>query len=282
MAVPTSAACRNCGTTLTGRYCAQCGQKAMPPDLTLREFLHETTHELTNWDGKVPTTLATLLLRPGRLTLDFLNGRRARWLSPLRVYLICSIAFFAGKPLIEAVAPRAPRQMANISLDNRGRPLTAADRQRLAEGLPGRLFGVERLERAAADQARLNREIETAFSSAMFLLLPVFAFLTWVAWRGTRRRYPAHLYLALHLHAVLFAASLLFWIAVGFGPVQTAPLAAALFFGYLGWYGTTSFRRVFGQPWRRTILKTLFVAGVYVACLILAAISLLGYAVARM
>ena len=251
-------------------------------DLTVREFLHETTHELTNWDGKVPSTLLTLFLRPGRLTLDFLEGRRARWLSPLRVYLICSLAFFAGKPVIEAIAPRVPREMARVSLNTDGRPLTPREREELAEGLPGRIFGVDRLERAAADPARLSREIETAFSSAMFLLLPVFAFLTYLAWRGARPRYPAHLYLALHLHAVLFGASLIFWIVVGFGPERAAPIAVLLFFGYLVWYGTTAFRRVFGESAARTVTKTLLVAGVYIVCMLAVALSLLVYAITRM
>ena len=267
---------------MTGQYCARCGQKSVSPDLTLREFLHETTHELTHWDGKVPTTLVALFLKPGQLTVDFLAGRRARWLSPLRVYLICSVAFFAGKPIIEAIAPRAPREMARVTLSNDGGPLTAEDRQELAEGLPGRIYGVDRLERAAANPRRLSREIDTAFSTAMFLLLPVFALLTRLVWHGTGTRYPAHLYLALHLHAVLFGVSLLFWVAIGFGPQRLAPLFVLLFFVYLGWHGVTTLRRVFGESWPRTVLKTVGVTLAYVACLASTALLLLGYATSRM
>ena len=77
-----TAACLNCGRPLSGPYCAGCGQKKRDTDPTLREFLHETTAELAQWDGKIPGTLKTLFLKPGALTLDFLAGRRARWLSP--------------------------------------------------------------------------------------------------------------------------------------------------------------------------------------------------------
>jgi hypothetical protein len=66
MAGSTSAVCLNCGAALSGAYCARCGQKSTQPDLTLGGFLHETTHELTHWDGKIPATLKTLLLKPGR------------------------------------------------------------------------------------------------------------------------------------------------------------------------------------------------------------------------
>ena len=75
----------------TGPYCALCGQHVVHLDLTVREFLHETTHELTHWDGKIPTTFAALFLHSGRLTREFLAGRRARWLPPLRLYVICSL-----------------------------------------------------------------------------------------------------------------------------------------------------------------------------------------------
>ena len=88
----------------------------MRPNLTLGAFLKETTEELTHWDGKVWATLRTLLLHPGVLTIDFLAGRRARWLSPLRVYLICSVALFAGRALIDEIGLRPTREMARVSL----------------------------------------------------------------------------------------------------------------------------------------------------------------------
>jgi len=49
--------CLNCGAPLVGPYCSACGQKDPKPDVTLREFVHDTTHELTELDGKVPRTL---------------------------------------------------------------------------------------------------------------------------------------------------------------------------------------------------------------------------------
>jgi hypothetical protein len=277
-------ACANCGAVLTGPFCSMCGQKAIPPDLSVRDFLHETTQELTNWDGKIPRTLAALFLRPGLLTSDFLAGRRARWLSPLRIYLICSVAFFAGKPLIESVAIRAPRDMAQVSLrpDGSKAPLTAEERQRIAEGLPGRIFGVERLERAAVDPGPLNREIESAFSKAMFVLLPLFALLTNIAWRGARPRYPSHLYLALHLHSLFFGAALIVWLLIGFAPELMVRAIAPAFVTYLAWYGATAFKRVFGESWPRTLVKTLLVAVVYEFFFLATALALLGFAVTRM
>jgi hypothetical protein len=277
--------CANCGRDVNDRYCGTCGQPCRAPDLSVGGFLRETTQELTSWDGKIPATLRALLLRPGQLTLDFLQGRRARWLPPLRVYLICSIAFFASKPVIEALTGRSPRELARVTLHDRGtgpRQLTPEDRQAIAEGLPGRLFGVDRLERAATDSRRLNAEIDRAFPRAMFLLLPIFALLTRVAWGHARPQFPAHLYVALHVHAAVFAALTAFAAAAGFVPSDAvAALAFLAFAGYVLWYVPTALHRVFGERWGRTLLKSALVGAAYVACLLIVSLTLLLYAITR-
>jgi hypothetical protein len=63
-------ACLNCGRPLPGRYCPGGDQKRRDTDPTLREFLHESTAELTQWDGRIPGTLRALFVRPGRLTQE--------------------------------------------------------------------------------------------------------------------------------------------------------------------------------------------------------------------
>lgn len=285
MAASSSAACLNCGAPLAGAYCARCGQKAARPDLTLAGFLHETTHELTHWDGKIPATLKTLLLKPGLLTRDFLEGRRVRWLAPFRVYLICSVAFFASKPVIEAITHRSARAVAGVTItDARGnRSLTSEERQRLAESPYVRILGMERLEAAAAQGDRLNRELDAAFPKAMFVLLPVFAVLTHLVWRTTRPGYPAHLYVALHIHAAVFAAMTLLGIVVGFIPSNVvAAIASVLFIVYVGWYGLVALHWIFDDPWPKSIAKSVVVAAVYFLCVGVVSFSLLVYAITRM
>ncbi|HSL21622.1 MAG TPA: DUF3667 domain-containing protein [Vicinamibacterales bacterium] len=277
----TLSECLNCGAVLTGAYCASCGQKEPHTDLTLREFLHEAAQELTQWEGKVPRTLKTLFVNPGLLTTDFLAGRRARWLPPLRVYLICSVAYFLSGPLIEAITGRAPREVASVTITSPdgSTTLTPEARREIEKGLPARLFGIERLERAAADQARLNRTIRTAYPKAMFALLPLFALLTRVGWRRTIPRYPAHLYFALHLHAAWFATLALSTFVTGFLPASAATVAIqAALAGYALWYGLAASRRVFHDPWGRTLAKAAAVAVVYSLCLLAVSVLMLAYA----
>lgn len=258
----------------------------MRPSLTLGAFLKETTEELTHWDGKVPATLRTLFLRPGALTIDFLAGRRARWLSPLRVYLICSVALFAGRALIDEVGLRPTREMAGVSFkreDGRTGPLTPEERQEIAKGLPARIFGVEQFERALTDPRPLNRAFESTLPRAMFILLPVFALLTNLAWRKAQPRYPAHLYVALHIHAAIFGAFLIFSLLVGVTrPDWIAAAIGLAFMGYVAWYGLTALRRVFGDSWPRTIAKAAAVGAVYFVFFSTVGMLLLAYAVSRM
>ena len=280
---PPRGACLNCGAHLHGAYCATCGQRAPHSDLTLREFLHETTEELTHWDGKVPRTLKTLFTKPGALTLDFLDGRRARWMPPLRVYIICSLAFFLSKPIVEGMTHRSMRESAKFTLTKENRPLTDAERRELAQGIPGRIFGVERLEHAAADNRRLNRAIDSAFPNAMFVLMPLFALLTKLAWRKKGWRYPAHLYMSLHLHAAWFGA-------LALATIASAPIASdsgmravgVAGVAYIIWYALVTLRRVFGESWLKTLGKAIAIAPFYLASVGAMALLLLGYAIYTM
>ena len=74
--------CANCGAHLTGTFCTGCGQKAH----VHRSLLHvgeEFLHGITHFDGKAWTTLPMLLFRPGKLTRDYIEGKRARHVAPV-------------------------------------------------------------------------------------------------------------------------------------------------------------------------------------------------------
>ena len=90
-----AATCPNCGNRRVGSYCSACGQKAAPLAPTLDYFMHELTHEVLHVDGKIFRSLRLLLTRPGFLTREIFAGRRASYVSPIRLYLIASILAFA-------------------------------------------------------------------------------------------------------------------------------------------------------------------------------------------
>ena len=85
--------CANCGAALTGAFCAQCGQSAEALQRPTLALLRDVIDGLTAWDGRLLTTVRRLYGRPGAVTRDFLDGRRARHTPPFRLYVIAVLVF---------------------------------------------------------------------------------------------------------------------------------------------------------------------------------------------
>ena len=86
--------CLNCGTALAGNYCHACGQKAHL-HRTLGAFLHDLLHGALHLDGKTWRTLPLLAFKPGQLTRRYIEGERARFVSPMALFLFSIFLMFA-------------------------------------------------------------------------------------------------------------------------------------------------------------------------------------------
>jgi len=86
--------CLNCGTKLTGFYCSACGQKAHI-HRSVRAFFQDFLAGLFNFEGKIWRTLPMLAWRPGEMTRRYIAGERARFISPVALYLFTVFAMFA-------------------------------------------------------------------------------------------------------------------------------------------------------------------------------------------
>jgi hypothetical protein len=86
--------CLNCGAYMRGQYCAVCGQRSRSRLISLWELISDAFGDLLEIDSRLWQTLIPLLIRPGRLTYDYLQGRRARYMPPFRMYLVLSLLFF--------------------------------------------------------------------------------------------------------------------------------------------------------------------------------------------
>ena len=87
-------ACLNCGTALLGRHCHQCGQAAHVHK-TLGAFFHDFLHGVFHFEGKIWRTLPALALRPGQMTREYIDGRRASYVSPIALFLFAVFLTFA-------------------------------------------------------------------------------------------------------------------------------------------------------------------------------------------
>lgn len=86
--------CLNCGTHLIGAHCHACGQSAHV-HRTAGAILHDIAHGVFHFEGKARHTLPMLVMRPGELTRRYIDGERARFVSPLAVFLFSVFLMFA-------------------------------------------------------------------------------------------------------------------------------------------------------------------------------------------
>ncbi len=88
------AACLNCGTALIGKHCHACGQAAHVHK-TIGAFFHDLLHGVFHFEGKIWRTLPALALKPGRMTREYIDGRRASYVSPIALFLFTVFLMFA-------------------------------------------------------------------------------------------------------------------------------------------------------------------------------------------
>ncbi len=116
--------CLNCKVSLVGSHCYACGQKAKV-HRTLGAFFHDFMHSILHFEGKIWRTLPLLFLKPGELTLRYVHGERARFVSPLALFLFSIFLMFAGFNLLGGpVQPTVHRNGVSLTHDQVGAVLT--------------------------------------------------------------------------------------------------------------------------------------------------------------
>lgn len=211
--------CLNCGTTLRGQYCGNCGQRAQSRLISLWELMRDAFGDLFELDSRLWRTLRPLMVSPGVLTRDYLEGRRARYMPPFRMYLVLSLLFFAivlfnprddlamlyvpeAEPASEQVEDEADVHIpTECSVDNEDLESSPQWIQRRAT--PERLKKI--CERITLDEG------ETFFNLlldnlpvALIVLLPLMALVLKMLYPLSRRFFVEHLLFFVHFHAFFF------------------------------------------------------------------------------
>jgi hypothetical protein len=233
--------CFNCGATRSGRFCADCGQKALPLAPTLGYFVHELTHEVLNVDGKIFRSLRLLLTRPGFLTREIFLGRRASYVSPIRLYLVVSVLSFALAAMFGGLDPVNFQYTAD----------------------PGEAVDPLQVERVADAERTLTQAVYVWLPRAMFVLVPLFAALVMLFRRKTAFTYPQHLYFALHVHAAWFLGTAVDSLAEAIPLPRVAPAVDIATELYMLAYVPIAFMRAYettlwGAIWRTAIIVLLY------------------------
>jgi len=275
---PAATECANCGAAVSGNFCHECGQETVLHVASTREFVHEFIGHYVALEGKLWKSLKLLLFRPGLLTLEYINGRRVRYIQPLRLYLTLSVIFFAllqygahdkisigeGKAHKAATAKPAPtatsaRPAPNAELIQEDRP------GEIHEGMIGLSEFVGRysphLGEKVDEFGKMSHDERGQLMSeafyhyvpyAVFFMMPVFALYLKALYLGSGRRFGEHLLFALHTNAFAYLAFIL-WLLVPALP--GAGLVNFALWLWLVFYLPTAMRRVYGGSRLMTALR---------------------------
>jgi hypothetical protein len=278
-AIHPPATCTNCGATVSGHYCASCGQRAGHAVHSLWHFMSEIAEDLTHADSRLWQTLKALLFKPGFLTCEFLAGRRARYMPPFRLYLVTSVLFFlilAFNGTINVQTQSLAQLQSQATAKEDKEELKA-----LAEKYP-LLAGEKTGEKACANlnyngpwkervQPTLRESclrvvsdhghgVREAFlhnlPKAFFLLLPILALVMKPLYRRPPRYFVEHLLLLLHNHAFAFLTLGLFLVADMLVPSDAVTDLLLFAIGLsIPYYYYRGMRRVYREGTARTLGK---------------------------
>jgi len=271
-AAPVPARCKNCDAVLLGRFCANCSQAADVHVPTTLELAHDLLEGLTHSDSRLWRTLTTLWFKPGKLTEEFVAGRRVAYLPPFRLYLILSILFFLMASFLhmgvaykfdEAMKPTSPpsavskpeglriSSCTDFNFDFTNRPAWKPRFQHIRDN----------------GESWLHVALGT-MSKAMFIFLPLVAFLNMLMYWWPRYRYAEHLLFFVHLHAFYFSLAIVMLALINAGDAwPKIDGITGILETILGWtipvYTLMAMRRVFRRSWPGTVFKAVVLFFIY-------------------
>lgn len=188
--------CLNCSTPLRGKFCFHCGQKVIEPkERTVLHFIYQFFGSAFFLENNFFKNLWTLLSKPGKLPLDFIEGRRKRWMPPFSLFLLINLFYFWFSPLTDL----------NLKLKDQ---LNQPHHKRWANYIVDRKL--EKNQLSLEDYAEKYNTKSTNYANSLVILhVPVFAvFISILYWRK-RYFYADHFIYALYFCAFILLGALL-------------------------------------------------------------------------
>jgi hypothetical protein len=258
--------CLNCGAPAPGKFCPECGQETAREPRTLAQFSEALIARYVARKGQLRQTLSKLFFAPGALTVEYMAGRRARYLRPLQLYLIASVIVFAavqffglnlGLRLYGNQGVHLLRSSPLSGDEILGYGLRLAPVQIILDHFDTagvRRFGaMSREDRFTFLRARRAQYV----SYFVLLLVPIYALILGLFYRNRRRRYADHLICGLHGHSFMLFILLI-------EAKLPAVLADALSWWLIAYF-TIALKRVYGGTWAETLGRGTAILALYFA-----------------
>ena len=201
--------CPNCENEYDSNfnYCPYCSQKNIDIDPKLKHFITEFLSANFNIDSKIFITLKSLILKPAELTREMLAGKREKYLTPVRLYLLISLIYFfvlsidthKNSKLIEINKPGTVTNDSThvaISIDE-----VDADTLNIWER---KLYNNIKLLKTSSGEQIFKQKLKNNISLGMFIFIPLTALILFLLFRRKIKYYIPNLIFAIHLQSIIF------------------------------------------------------------------------------
>ena len=277
--------CKNCKTKFKGKFCPNCGQSVYEFEKPFRFLIVDLVGNIFAFDTRLWKSMSSLIFRPGKFVDEYLNGHRARYMSPFRLYIFVSFLFFlllsiyAGSQL--QISEKDKNEI-NISISNQLNPVNSETDSLKTNELN---FGS-----SAISQKKLTDTLSKVLNNpkmymdsflkfvswSLFLLMPVYALYLWLLFRKSKKYYYSHLVLAINQHSFVFLLFILIICTKLIVPIRDyhpenylmAAIPIYLFFGKLYLYK---------RSWSKTLFSMLAVLILYSITLLITLIVIWSF-----
>jgi len=276
--------CQNCGHEDTGNFCSNCGQNFAILNRPIKEIFAEIL-DIIDIDRRIINSIIPFLFKPGFLTREYLSGKRKKYISPVRLYLLLSLLFFF---LVQSTSRKLSGDNDWLNITNDTTDVVIKDDSLAIELLKSdSLFGLEidslaspRLLRKAKRNNRLSDSAVDALSNksgflqsfyrntsyVLFLLMPVFALLMKLLFIRRRVFYIEHLMFSINMHSFML---LIFSLVIILNQIiGDKNQFISILFIIVPVYFTIGMKRFYRQSFWRIILKEFIIGVMYTIILI--------------
>lgn len=248
--------CKNCDTSFQGHYCPNCGQSVKDLDIPFKVLIFDIMANMWAFDTRVFKTLKSLLFKPGDMALDYVAGRRARYMPPFRLYIFISFIFFL---LLNISVTKSVNRDWDL--------LTVRERSDTVKDVRNSVISITKdsdsesdnklkgfIEKIESNKGYYVTRFLTILSWSMFLLMPLYAFFLWLLFRKNQRFFLGHFIFAINQHALLFIIFItLLSINLIFPHKSTFPESWLLLLFPI--YIVIGSRKLYNRKWISTILR---------------------------
>ena len=224
--------CKNCETDFTGHFCNNCGQSAKDFDRPVSVLIVDAMANIMAFDTRLWKSLKSILFKPGEMALDYIAGKRVRYMPPFRLYLFISFVFFlllrfsinsnsninlfssqdkeegvkteqsiaSGSELtVSAALAKNKVQKTEVQQDETQKSAVKKDAVKENGNI-----NIKKIDDIKANQELYISKFLSYLSWALILMMPLYAMLLWFLFRKYQRHYLGHFIFSLNQHAFLF------------------------------------------------------------------------------